>query len=115
MADRKGVLSFGKRAGMYAFTKDKARSHTSHNCRCSRQAKSPPNVIDGLDASAMCAHKVRHLELFHLVRSPIQLLIRRWKKVQSADDCLHWLVGKFLPGKREYVDDSRVPATSDHD
>ena len=100
---------------MYAFIKDKARSHTAHNRRCSREAKSPPNVIDGFDASAMCAHKVRHFELFHFVRSPIQLLIRRWKKVQPADDCLHWLSGKFLPRKREYVDDTRVPATSDHD
>src|ERR1039458_1792380 len=70
-ADRKGVLSFGKWAGMYALAKDKARSHAAHDRRCSRQAKSPPNVIDGFDASAMCAHKVRHLELFHLVRSMI--------------------------------------------
>ena len=72
-------------------------------------------MIDGFDASAMCPHKVRHLELFHPVRSPIQLLIRRWKEVQPADDRLNWLVGKFLPGKRENVDDSRVPAASDHD
>src|SRR5438132_7984303 len=41
MAHRTGVLSFGKRAGMYAFAKDTARSHTAHIRRCSRQAKSP--------------------------------------------------------------------------
>jgi hypothetical protein len=57
----------------------------------------------------MCAHKIRHLEFLHPVRSPIQLLIRRQEQVQSADDCLNWRVGKFLPGKREGVDDSACP------
>lgn len=109
------VPLFGEWAGMYAFAKDKARSHAAHNRRRSRQAEALPNVIDGFDASAMCTHKIRHLELFHLVRSPIQLLIRRRKEVQSTDDCLNWLVGKFLTGKGKDVDDSRVPAASDND
>jgi hypothetical protein len=63
----------------------------------------------------VCAHQIRHLELFHLVGSPVQLLIRRWKEVQSADHCLNWLVGKFLPGKCQDVDNPRVPAASDYD
>ena len=74
------MLSFGERAGMYAFAKDKARSHAAHNRRCSRQGKTLPNAIDGFDACAMCAHKIRHFELFHLVASPIQLLIGRREK-----------------------------------
>ena len=61
----------------------------------------------------MCTHQIRHFELFHLVGSPIQLLIRRREEVKSADDCLYGLVGKFLSGKCENVDDSCVPAAGD--
>src|ERR1019366_9528511 len=83
-----GTLSFGERAGMYALAQDKARSHAAHNSRCSRQGESLPNAIRGFDASAMCAHQIRHFELFHLVGRPIQLLIRCRKELETL--CMCW-------------------------
>src|SRR5208282_2169510 len=63
----------------------------------------------------MCAHQIRHFEVFHLIGSPIQLLVSRRKEVQAADDRVYWLVGKFLSGKGEDVDDSSVSAARVHD
>jgi len=59
------------------------QSTLPHNRRCSRQGETLPNVMHSFDARAMCAHEIRHFEFFHLVGSPVQLLIRRREKVQS--------------------------------
>jgi hypothetical protein len=66
---------------MYAFPKDKARSYTAHNSGFSRQGESLANAIHGFNARAVCTDQICYLEIFHLIGSPIQLLIRRLKKV----------------------------------
>src|SRR5208282_6702776 len=104
MADGVGAPSFGEGAGMYTFTKDKARSHAAHNRRFSWQGESLANAVNGFDAGAVCTDQICHLEIFQLVRSPIQLFIRRREQVQSTNDCGYWLVGEFPPGKCQYVD-----------
>jgi hypothetical protein len=45
------------------------------------------NAVHGFDASAVCAHQIRHFEVFHLIASPIQLLVSRRKEVQPASSC----------------------------
>src|ERR1700691_1339230 len=109
------VPSFGKGTRMYAFAKHKARSHAAHDSGVARQGKTLPNAIDSFDASAVRTDQISHLEVLHLIGSPIQLFIRRREKVESADHCLYRLVGKFRSGECEDVDDSGVAATIDHD
>src|SRR3984957_17253406 len=114
-SDVTAICSLRQLPWMYAFPKDEALSHAAHNRRCPRQRESLTNAIDRFDASAMCAHQIRHLKFFQLVGSPVQLLIGRRKQMQSADDCLHRLVRKLFSRKREDVDDSRVATAGNHD
>lgn len=66
---------------MYAFAKDKTRSYTAYNSGFSRQGESLTNAINRFDACAVCTDQICYFEIFHLIGSPIQLLIRRLKKV----------------------------------
>jgi len=64
---------------MYAFTEYKTRSHGADHSRGARQSESLPNAIHSFNPSTVRADQVRDFKIFHLVRSPIQLIVGRRK------------------------------------
>jgi len=110
-ADRIGLRSFASGPGCIPSPRTKLDPYC------------PQQPICGMRGAPECDRRLRCIAKVPIwfatlnsssCRSPIQLLIRRWKECNPpmTASMARW---EILPGKRENVDDSRVPAASDHD
>ncbi len=96
---------------MNAFAEDEGCADCAYGGGTARPAHALADAIDAVNSGAVRAQQIGSAEAFELVCCPIHLRIGGGEEMETAEDGVDRLVGKFALGHGQGVDNASVSAT----